>query len=144
MPGRVPTVQRRARVVGFVPQSRHGAAPGDPDSLGVGGNTAPLAASMSDASLPVGCLFGGRPFVVLPSERYFMRVLLVNTQGSGFADYVQVPDGTTVRDLFQREIRFGKPEDYLIRVNRQPVPSDQSLQEGDRISFTPTKIEGAA
>jgi sulfur carrier protein ThiS len=73
-----------------------------------------------------------------------MRVLLVNTQGSGFADYVQVPDGTTVRDLFQREIRFGKPEDYLIRVNRQPVPSDQSLQEGDRISFTPTKIEGAA
>jgi sulfur carrier protein ThiS len=73
-----------------------------------------------------------------------MRILVINNHGGGFADYVQVPDGTTVRDLFQREIRTGKPDDYLIRVNRQPVPSDQVLQEGDRISFTPTKIEGAA
>jgi sulfur carrier protein ThiS len=73
-----------------------------------------------------------------------MRILVINNHGGGFADYVQVPEGTTVRDLFQREIRSGKPEDFLIRVNRQPVPSDQSLVEGDRISFTPTKIEGAA
>ena len=33
--------------------------------------------------------------------------------------------------------------DYLIRVNRQPCPADQVLREGDRISITPTKIEGA-
>jgi molybdopterin converting factor small subunit len=32
----------------------------------------------------------------------------------------------------------------LIRVNRQPVPPNQVLQEGDRVSFTPTKIEGAS
>ena len=72
-----------------------------------------------------------------------MKVLVINNDGGGFADYVEVPEGTTVRDLFQREVRSGKPDSYLIRVNRQPVASDQVLQEGDRVSFTPTKIEGA-
>lgn len=72
-----------------------------------------------------------------------MKVLVINNDGGGFADYVEVPEGTTVRDMFQREVRSGKPDSYLIRVNRQPVPSDQQLREGDRISFTPIKIEGA-
>jgi len=40
-------------------------------------------------------------------------------------------------------VPHGKPQDYLIRVNRQPVAAGQILQEGDRVSFTPTKIEGA-
>ena len=72
-----------------------------------------------------------------------MKVLVINNQGGGFADYVEVPEGITVRDMFQREVRLGKPDQYLIRVNRQPVASDQVLHEGDRISFTPIKIEGA-
>ena len=72
-----------------------------------------------------------------------MKVLVINNDGGGFADYVEVSEGTTVRDLFQREVSSGKPDNYLIRVNRQPCASDQMLQEGDRISFTPTKIEGA-
>jgi sulfur carrier protein ThiS len=72
-----------------------------------------------------------------------MKVLVINNDGGGFADYVDVPEGTTVRDMFQREVRSGKPDSYLIRVNRQPVPSDQVLREGDRISFTPIKVEGA-
>jgi hypothetical protein len=72
-----------------------------------------------------------------------MKVLVINNNGGGFADYVDVPLGTTVRDMFQREVRTGQPDQYLIRVNRQPVASDQILPEGDRISFTPTKIEGA-
>ena len=33
--------------------------------------------------------------------------------------------------------------DFLIRLNRQPVPRDYVLQENDRITCTPTKIEGA-
>ncbi len=37
----------------------------------------------------------------------------------------------------------GKPADYLIRVNRQPAAANQLLSEGDRVSVTPTKIEGA-
>jgi hypothetical protein len=36
-----------------------------------------------------------------------------------------------------------KPENYLIRVNRQPVTREQVLVEMDRVSITPTKIEGA-
>jgi hypothetical protein len=72
-----------------------------------------------------------------------MKVLVINNDGGGFADYVEVPEGTTVREMFQREVRSAKPDQYLIRVNRQPVASDQVLNEGDRISFTPIKIEGA-
>lgn len=72
-----------------------------------------------------------------------MKVLVINNHGGGYADFTEIPVGTTVRDLFLREVRSGKPEDYLIRVNRQPVPSSQVLQEGDRISFTPVKVEGA-
>lgn len=72
-----------------------------------------------------------------------MKILVINNDGGGFADYVDVPSGTTVRELFQRQISSGKPDGYLIRVNRQPVPSEQVLQEGDRVSITPVKIEGA-
>jgi hypothetical protein len=72
-----------------------------------------------------------------------MKVLLINNQGGGFADHIEVPTGMTVRELVQREIRDGKVDDYLIRVNRQPVASDQILGEGDRLSITPVKIEGA-
>ena len=72
-----------------------------------------------------------------------MQILLVNNDGGGFADYVQVEPGTTVTALFERTIKHGRPADYLIRVNRQPVAADYVLQEGDRISITPTKIQGA-
>jgi sulfur carrier protein ThiS len=72
-----------------------------------------------------------------------MKILVINNDGGGFADYVEVPAETTVRTLFQQQIQSGKAENYLIRVNRQPVPSDQVLHEGDRVSFTPVKIEGA-
>ena len=72
-----------------------------------------------------------------------MRVLVINNDGSGFASYIEIADGTTVAQLFEDQVSSAKPEDYLIRVNRQPCPADQVLQEGDRISFTPTKIEGA-
>ncbi len=71
-----------------------------------------------------------------------MKILFINNNGGGFADTIEVPTGTTVRSLFDDKIG-GKPADYLIRVNRQPSTADQQLQEGDRISITPTKIEGA-
>jgi sulfur carrier protein ThiS len=72
-----------------------------------------------------------------------MRILFINNDGGGFADYIDVPAETTVQTLFSQQISYGKPEDYLIRVNRQPVTRDQVLQEGDRITITPVKIEGA-
>ena len=72
-----------------------------------------------------------------------MRCLLINNDGGGYADYIEVAEGTTVEKFFAERVPRGRPEDYLIRVNRQPVPSDQVLQDGDRVSLTPTKIEGA-
>jgi sulfur carrier protein ThiS len=72
-----------------------------------------------------------------------MQVLFINNDGGGFADYLEVSGGTTVENLFQQRIAHGKPQDYLIRVNRQPVAAGQTLQDGDRVSITPTKIEGA-
>lgn len=72
-----------------------------------------------------------------------MKVLFINNDGGGFANHIDVAAGTTVQQLFQQKVTAGKPDQYLIRVNRQPVASEQRLQEGDRVSFTPVKIEGA-
>jgi hypothetical protein len=72
-----------------------------------------------------------------------MRVLFINNDGGGFADYVDVADGTGVRQFFDAHTASARAADYLIRVNRQPVAPDQVLHDGDRVSFTPTKIEGA-
>ena len=72
-----------------------------------------------------------------------MRILYINNDGSGFADHMDVEPGVTVQTFFERQVKGARPADYLIRVNRQPVASDYTLQEGDRVSFTPTKIEGA-
>lgn len=72
-----------------------------------------------------------------------MRVLFLNNEGAGFADYVEVEPGTTVNAFFQKRLPDRNSHDFLIRVNRQPVAADQVLVEGDRISMTPTKIEGA-
>ena len=73
-----------------------------------------------------------------------MKILFINNDGGGFADYIEVADGLTVEQLFEQQMGSGKAHDYLIRVNRHPVSADQGLREGDRVSFTPTKIEGAA
>lgn len=73
-----------------------------------------------------------------------MKVLFINCDGGGFADHIDVPDGTTVGTLFCEKVPYGKPADYLIRVDRQPAAANQVLHEGCRVSFTPTKIEGAA
>jgi sulfur carrier protein ThiS len=72
-----------------------------------------------------------------------MKILLINNDGGGFADYVDVPEGTTIQELFSRHMKSDQPHDFLIRVNRQTVAADQTLRDGDRVSFTPVKIEGA-
>lgn len=72
-----------------------------------------------------------------------MKILYVNNDGGGFADHIEIQDGTTVAQLFSQRVTNGKPGDYLIRVNRQPAASDQVLVSGDRVTFTPVKIEGA-
>jgi len=72
-----------------------------------------------------------------------IRILYINNDGAGFADYMEVETGTTVKTFFGKHAK-GEASSFLIRVNRQPVASDYVLQQGDRITITPTKIEGAA
>jgi hypothetical protein len=72
-----------------------------------------------------------------------MRILYINNDGGGFADYVDVSPIMTVEQFFNEKMPGREPEDYLIRVNRQPVARNTVLQEGDRVTVTPTKIEGA-
>ena len=72
-----------------------------------------------------------------------MRILYINNDGGGFADYIEINEAFTVKQFFEERVPHGRAEDFLIRVNRQPAASDQVLREGDRVSITPTKIEGA-
>ena len=72
-----------------------------------------------------------------------MQLLFINNDGGGFADRIVVRDSLTVRELFAERMSGRHASDYLIRVNRQPVEPECVLKDGDRVSFTPTKIEGA-
>lgn len=72
-----------------------------------------------------------------------MKIMYINNDGAGFADHIEIESGTTVAQLFTTKLPHGRPGDYLIRVNRQSTTSEYTLQEGDRVSITPTKIEGA-
>ena len=59
-----------------------------------------------------------------------MKVLFINNQGGGFADHIDVPDGTTVQQLFEQRMPDCEASDYLIRVDRLPAPADQVLHPG--------------
>ena len=56
-----------------------------------------------------------------------MRILFINNDGGGFADHIEIANGTTVQDLFDQQVKSSKSHNYLIRVNRQPVPPNQVL-----------------
>lgn len=71
-----------------------------------------------------------------------MKIMVISNEG-GFADNVEAKEGTSVSDLFRQQLPKGRPQDYMIRVNRVPAGADHILQNGDRVSFTPTKLEGA-
>ena len=72
-----------------------------------------------------------------------MRILFINNDGGGFADYLDIATGTTVDKLFNQRLPGREVTDYRVRVNHQPVPRDHVLQENDRVSMTPVKMEGA-
>lgn len=80
--------------------------------------------------------------VLLLGSLVTLKILYINNDGAGFADHIEIEAGTTVERLFQLRVQ-GSSSDDLIRVNRQPASADQILQPGDRVSFTPMKIEGA-
>ena len=72
-----------------------------------------------------------------------MRIMYINNAGGGFANYMEVEENTSIEKLFKQKMPHEESHDYLIRVNRQPVPKDYCLKENDRVTITPTKIDGA-
>ena len=72
-----------------------------------------------------------------------VNVLYVNNDGGGFADRVEIANNTTVDKFFSQKMQGRDAADFLIRVNRLPAARDQVLCEGDRVTITPTKIDGA-
>ena len=73
-----------------------------------------------------------------------MKILFINHHGGGFAANIDIAEGMTIGELFRDKMPSEGPDDYLIRVNRQHAADDQVLHGGDRVSFTPCRIEGAA
>ena len=45
-----------------------------------------------------------------------MRILFVNNLGGGFADFINVEEGTSIEKLFKQKMSNENAEDYLIRV----------------------------
>ena len=72
-----------------------------------------------------------------------MKIMYINNSGGGFADYMNIEEGMSIAKLFKQKMPNEEAADYLIRVNRQPVPKDYILKENDRVTITPTKIDGA-
>jgi hypothetical protein len=72
-----------------------------------------------------------------------VRLLFINNDGGGFADRVDVAADVTVTEFFGQRLPSRRPEDYPIRVNRLPAAADYALRDGDRVTITPAKIEGA-
>ena len=71
------------------------------------------------------------------------NILLVNNDGSGFANHVDVAEGTTAAQLFSERMPDREAGDFLIKVNREQVQADYVLQDDDKVTMTPVNIEGA-
>ena len=70
-----------------------------------------------------------------------MKVLFLSNENGGFAEYVEIEEGTTVSQFLEN--RDLAAASYNIRVNREEVSSDHVLLDGSRVTVTPTKIAGA-
>jgi L-serine deaminase len=80
----------------------------------------------------------------LAKEDEMINVTFINNDGAGFADTVEVEDGTTAAQLFADQLgQDADPGAYLIRVNREACASNRALVNGDKMTVTPTKIDGA-
>ncbi len=71
------------------------------------------------------------------------RVLLVKNDGTGFADYVNLPsEPVTITDFLREHVDDFNPETQMIRVNNMHVAEDYILRPGDKVSVTPQKVDG--
>lgn len=73
-----------------------------------------------------------------------INIEYINHDVTGFSSDLPVAVGTTIGELFTAKMPSKDPRAYLILVNREARPASYVLQSGDRVSFTPTKVQGAA
>lgn len=74
-----------------------------------------------------------------------IEVMMVTNDGAGLPRRVPVVEGTSLEKFL--EVSFdGNPDDFTIRVraNGATVEAHQDyiLQDGDRVSLAPKKVEG--
>lgn len=74
-----------------------------------------------------------------------IAVTLVTNNGAGVPVRVQVVEGTTLEKFL--EVSFdGDPDDFTIRIRANGTSveghTDYVLQDGDRVSIAPTKVDG--
>lgn len=87
------------------------------------------------------------------SEGEKITVTFIDASGSGTNKPCEVPAGTTVSQFFCSTMGGrGSPDNFVKRVRRSgkvyggeanPMGKDFELEGGDKISFTPKRIEGA-
>lgn len=70
-------------------------------------------------------------------------VNFVNVEGGGFAASIEIPSNMTIASFFRAKFPGKDPKNYSIRINHNPVRASQTLEEGDSVVVTPTKIAGA-
>jgi len=80
-----------------------------------------------------------------PTADGSIRVFLTSTSDTGFADYISLPAGSTIKNLWERHMGTQDPSKYVIRVERHQgrLPVDFILQDGDRVTVSPHKVAGA-
>ena len=73
-----------------------------------------------------------------------VNITYINHDNTGFADQVAVSEGTTIGQFFESKMPGKAPRNYLILVNGGHTASNRVLVDGDRVSITPTKVQGAS
>lgn len=77
-----------------------------------------------------------------------IEVRFVNNGGGGYAQMEKIAEGTTIGEFFlamKSKSGSGINQDeakYLIRVNTESCERSKVLEDGDRITITPTNIKG--
>lgn len=72
-----------------------------------------------------------------------MQIQFVNNAGKGFADAVEVENGTTIGKFFRDRMGSqASPADYTIRVNGKKVVASTILSEGTHVEIV--KPDGVA